>query len=141
MKKNDQRGLAHFVEHMAFDSTKHFPKNGIIDYLRSVGMRFGADINAFTNFDNTVYFMEVPVQTDEQSIKIVPNKALNILNDWVQHVLFNQEDVDNERKVILEEKRLRMTNTGARIWLDKALPILYKGSMYASRFPIGCLKV
>ncbi|MDR2067350.1 MAG: insulinase family protein [Endomicrobium sp.] len=70
LEKDAQRGLAHFVEHMAFDGTKHFPKNEIINYLRSVGMRFGADVNASTNFDNTVYSMEVPVQTDKQNIKI-----------------------------------------------------------------------
>ena len=136
-EKDNQRGLSHFVEHMAFDGTKHFPKSEILEYLRSVGMRFGADVNGSTNFDNTVYFMEVPVQTDKQNIKIVPNKALNILNDWMQYVSFNKGDVDNEKKVILEERRLRMTNAGARIWLDKIVPILYRGSIYANRLPIG----
>jgi zinc protease len=91
LEKDDQRGLAHFVEHIAFDGTKHFPKNEIINYLRSVGMRFGPEVNAYTDFDNTVYHIEVPIKTDERNIKVVPSKALNILNDWMQHVLFNQK--------------------------------------------------
>jgi zinc protease len=124
-EKNDQRGIAHFIEHMAFDGTKHFSKDEILEYLRSVGMRFGADINASTNFDNTVYFLKVPVKTNKQNIKVVPEKALNILNDWMQYVLFNQKDVDNKKKVILEKKRLKMTNAGARIWMDKIMPILF----------------
>ncbi|MDR0617291.1 MAG: insulinase family protein [Endomicrobium sp.] len=141
LEKDDQRGLAHFVEHMVFDGTKHFPKNEIINYLRSLGMRFGAEVNAYTNFDNTVYYIEVPIKTDERNVKVVPNKALNILNDWMQYVLFNQKDVDNEKKVILEEKRLTMTNAGTRIWLDRVLPILYRGSIYADRWPIGLPEV
>jgi len=127
LEKDDQRGLAHFVEHMAFDGTKHFPENELIDYLRSIGTSFGPDVNAYTNCDDTEYHLEVPVVTNEQNIKVVPDKALTILNDWMQYVLFNQEDADKERKVILEEKRL--CDRDLRIWGNKVYPILLRGSL------------
>ncbi|MDR0878175.1 MAG: insulinase family protein [Treponema sp.] len=132
LEADDEQGLAHFVEHMAFNGTARFPESELIDYLRSLGMRFGADVNAYTTYDNTVYGIEVPVETGTRSI---PGKALEILDDWTHAVTFDEKDVDDERLVIMEEYRARL---GARERARRAtLPLLFQGSPYADRFPIG----
>ena len=126
----DQRGLAHFVEHMAFNGTKRFQKQAIIDYIEKVGMRFGPDVNAYTSFDQTVYMLQVP--TDD---KAVMSTGLDILRDWAGDVTFDPVEVEKERGVVLEEWRLGR-GAFARI-NDKQWPVIFKGSKYAERLPIG----
>lgn len=127
---DDQRGLAHFVEHMAFNGTKRFPKQAIIDYIEKAGIRFGADLNAYTSFDQTVYQLQVP--TDDQTVML---KGLDILRDWAADVSFDPVEVDKERGVVLEEWRLGR-GADARIF-DKQFPIIFSGSKYGQRLPIG----
>ncbi len=127
---DDQRGLAHFVEHMAFNGTARFPKHEIVDYLEKVGMRFGADLNAYTSFDETVYMLEVPTD-DEQHLA----KGLDILRDWSGAVTFDPKEIDLERGVVLEEWRLGR-GAGRRL-ADKHYQKLYQGTRYAERLPIG----
>jgi zinc protease len=130
LEDDDQQGLAHFVEHMAFNGTAHFPKNDIVKFIESLGMRFGADLNAYTSFDETVYMLQVPTDKPE-----VMDKALLVLEDWAHNVSFETEEIDKERGVVMEEWRLRR-GAGART-TDKLFPILLKGSRYADRLPIG----
>ena len=130
LEDDDQQGLAHFVEHMAFNGTQHFPKNEVLSFLESLGMRFGADINAYTSFDETVFVLQVP--TDKPGTL---DRSLSILEDWAHNVSFDPTEVDRERGVVMEEWRLRR-GAGARM-RDKIFPILLKGSRYADRMPIG----
>ena len=130
LEDEDQQGLAHFVEHMAFNGTRNFPKQDLVDYLESIGMRFGPDLNAYTSFDETVYMLQVP--TD--SARIV-TQAFRILEDWASGILFEAEEIDKERGVVIEEWRLGQ-GAGARL-RDKQFPILLQGSRYAERLPIG----
>jgi zinc protease len=134
LEERDQSGLAHFVEHMAFNGTKHFPKQETVKFLESIGMRFGPSVNAFTSFDETVYMLEVP--TDKPDVL---DKAFLILEDWAHNVSFDPAEIDKERGVITEEWRLRR-GAGARMQ-DKQFPILLKGSRYAERLPIGDMEV
>src|SRR5882672_2148310 len=134
LEDRDQSGLAHFVEHMAFNGTKHFPKQEMVKFLESIGMRFGPSVNAFTSFDETVYMLEVPTDKPE-----VLDKAFLILEDWAHNVSFDDTEIDKERGVITEEWRLRR-GAGARMQ-DKQFPILFKGSKYAERLPIGDMEV
>lgn len=134
LEKDEERGLAHFVEHMAFNGTTHFPKATLVDYLRSLGMRFGPEINAYTSFDSTVYGIEVPTVAAGASRK-VDDRALAVLDDWTHEVSFLPDDVNDERSVILEEYR---SGLGAMDRMQrKVLPILFTGSPYAERLPIG----
>jgi zinc protease len=126
----DQLGLAHFAEHMAFNGTKNFAKHELIDYLESIGMKFGPEINAYTSFDETVYMLQVP--TDSLPVM---EKALQILQDWAQNISFEDVEIDKERGVIIEEWRLGRGAT-ARM-RDKQFPIIFKNSIYAERLPIG----
>jgi zinc protease len=134
LEERDQSGLAHFVEHMAFNGTKNFPKQETVKFLESIGMRFGPSVNAFTSFDETVYMLEVPTDKPE-----VLDKAFLILEDWAHNVSFDPAEIDKERGVITEEWRLRR-GAGARMQ-DKQFPILLKGSRYADRLPIGDMEV
>jgi zinc protease len=134
LEERDQAGLAHFVEHMAFNGTKHFPKQETVKFLESIGMRFGPSVNAFTSFDETVYMLQVPTDKPE-----VLDKAFLILEDWAHNVSFDDTEIDKERGVITEEWRLRR-GAGARMQ-DKQFPILFKGSRYAERLPIGDMEV
>jgi zinc protease len=127
---DDQRGLAHFVEHMAFNGTEHFEKQAIIDYLEKIGVNFGADLNAYTSFDQTVYQLQVP--TDDPTFVA---KGLDILRDWAGGVSFDPEEVDKERGVVLEEWRLGR-GAWARLF-DEQAPVLFAGSRYADRLVIG----
>ncbi|MCL5027655.1 MAG: insulinase family protein [Bacteroidetes bacterium] len=130
LEDDDQQGLAHFVEHMGFNGTKNFKKHELIDYLESIGMKFGPEVNAYTSFDETVYMIEVP--TD--SIQTV-EKGLQILGEWAHNVAFEDDEIDKERGVIVEEWRL-----GRGAWArmrDKQFPILFKNSQYAVRNTIG----
>jgi zinc protease len=134
LEEDDQQGLAHFVEHMAFDGTKHFPKQDTIAFLQSLGMRFGADVNAYTSFDETVFKLTIP--TDAPGAL---DRAMLILEDWAHDVTFDPADIDRERGVVTEEWRLRR-GAGARIQ-DRMLPELLNGSRYADRLPIGKMDV
>src|SRR5262249_43789700 len=130
LEDDDQRGLAHFCEHMAFNGTKRFAKQAVVDYVEKVGMRFGPDVNAYTSFDETVYQLTVP--TDDAKVLMT---GLDILRDWAGDVTYDSAEVDKERGVVLEEWRL---GRGANARLnDKQLPIIFQGSRYAERIPIG----
>ena len=134
LETEEQRGFAHFVEHLAFNDTARFPKLKLIEYLRSLGMRFGADANAYTSYDETVYHFDVPVET-VRGIKRIPDRALEILDDWTYAVSFLPEDVAGESLVVLEEFRTRL---GAMDRVRKVtMPLIFKGSAYADRSPIG----
>ena len=130
LEDDDQRGLAHFVEHMAFNGTKHFPKQELVQFIESLGMRFGADLNAYTAFDETVYTLQVPTDKPEMM-----DRALLILEDWAHNVSFEPAEIEKERGVVMEEWRLGR-GASARI-NDKLFPLLLKGSRYAERLPIG----
>jgi zinc protease len=135
LEEDDEQGLAHFVEHMAFNGTRRFPEAELLDYLRSLGMRFGADANAYTSFDATVFGIDVPVETGADGLKHIPAKALDVIDDWTHAIAFAPADVDDERAVIMEEYRSRL---GAEERIQKKLaPILLQGSPYADRNPIG----
>ncbi|HEU4408257.1 MAG TPA: insulinase family protein [Polyangiaceae bacterium] len=130
LEDDDQRGLAHFDEHMAFNGTRRFPKAEIINYLEKIGMRFGADLNAYTGFDQTVYQLEVP--TDDPAFMA---KGFDILRDWASEVTYDPAEVEKERGVVLEEWRLGR-GASQRLF-DKQAKVLFKGSRYAERLPIG----
>jgi zinc protease len=134
LEKDEERGIAHFVEHLAFNDTARFPKLELIEYLRSLGMRFGADANAYTSYDETVYHFDVPVEIQD-GVKRIPDKALAIIDDWTQAVSFKPEDVASEKLVVMEEYRARL-DAGSRV-RRTLLPILFNGSLYADREPIG----
>lgn len=130
LEDEDQRGLAHFVEHMLFNGTRRFRKNDIVTYLESIGVRFGADLNAYTGFDETVYILPVP--TDKPGLV---ERGLDILEDWAAGALFDSAEVVNERGVVLEEWRSGL-GADSRI-RDRQFPVLFQGSRYAQRLPIG----
>ena len=130
LEDEDQLGLAHFVEHMAFNGTRNFEKQELVDYLESIGMQFGPDVNAYTSFDETVYMLQVPVDDPE-----IVATAFQILEDWAGAVLFEAEEVDKERGVVIEEWR---GGRGAFARMrDKQYPVMFEGSLYADRLPIG----
>ena len=130
LEEDDQLGLAHFCEHMAFNGTENFEKMELVDYLESIGMKFGPEINAYTGFDETVYMLEIPTDDDE----IISN-AFQVLEDWAHLVSYEDEEVEKERGVIQEEWRLGRGAQG-RI-MDKMIPVIFENSMYAERLPIG----
>jgi zinc protease len=126
----DQRGLAHFTEHMLFNGTRRFQKNDIVSYLESIGVKFGADLNAYTGFDETVYILPVP--TDKPGLL---ERSFDILEDWAGAVLFDSLEVVKERGVVLEEWRGGL-GADSRI-RDQQFPVIFRGSRYAERLPIG----
>ena len=130
LENENQLGLAHFVEHTAFNGTTHFAKNDLVKYLQSIGVRFGADLNAYTGFDETVYILPVPTDTAR-----IVEQAFTILEDWAHGQVFDSTEVTNERGVVREEWRLGK-GAGDRM-LHQWLPIALKGSLYAERLPIG----
>jgi zinc protease len=130
LEDDDQLGIAHFVEHMAFNGTARYEKQALIEALESFGMRFGAHINAYTSFDETVYMLTIP--TDEE---IIVDIAFEVLEDWAGGVAFEGEEIDKERGVVIEEWRLRL-GAGTRV-NEVQFPILFGGSQYAKRLPIG----
>jgi len=130
LEDEDQRGLAHMVEHLAFNGSKHFPRQKLVEFMESIGMRFGPDLNAFTSFDDTSYMLRVP--TDSPAIM---ETAFQILEDWAHEVTFEDKAIDKERGIIVEEWRLGQ-GADARM-RDKQIPILLRGSRYAERLPDG----
>ena len=134
-ENDDQRGLAHFLEHMAFNGSKHFKGNELIRWCESVGIQFGGDLNAYTSIDKTVYNISNVPTTREGII----DSCLLILYDWADGLLLEQEEIEKERGVIHEEWRLR-TSAQMRM-LERDLPKLYPGSKYGYRMPIGLMEI
>lgn len=130
MEDDDQQGLAHFVEHMAFNGSKNFKKNELVNYLEGIGTKFGPDLNAYTSFDETVYMLQIP--TDKEDIY---KKGFLILEDWAHNLSFDSTEIEKERGVVTEEWRLgqgAFERMSRKYW-----PLLFKDSRYAVRFPIG----
>jgi zinc protease len=129
-EEESQKGLAHFVEHMAFNGSEHFSKNELVNYLEGIGTKFGAHLNAYTSFDETVYMLQLP--TDKKEIL---DKGLTVLQDWSKGLSFDTTEIDKERGVVFSEWR---SGLGANKRMqDKYLPVLYYQSHYADRLPIG----
>jgi zinc protease len=134
LEDENQRGLAHFVEHMAFNGTTNFPNQRIVTFMQAIGMRFGAHVNAHTSFDETVFQLQIP--TDNPA---VVDRALLVLEDWAHNVSFDPAEIDKERGVVLEEWRLGLGAAGRM--RDAQFPVLLKGSRYAERLPIGTSEI
>ena len=134
-EEDNQRGLAHFLEHMCFNGTEHFPGNGLINYLETIGVKFGVNLNAYTSIEETVYNINnVPVET----VGAI-DSCLWILRDWADGLTLAAEEIDKERGVIHEEWRQR-SNATSRMF-DQVLPIAYQGEKYAYRMPIGTMDI
>ncbi|MFV8268532.1 M16 family metallopeptidase [Flavobacterium sp. GT2N3] len=130
LEENDQQGLAHFMEHMCFNGTKRFPKNQLVDYLQSIGVKFGQHLNAYTSFDETVYFLPIPSDNPEKL-----EKGFQIIEDWAFNTVLTPEEIDKERGVVLEEYRLGL---GAqKRMLGRYIGKMMHDSHYAERLPIG----
>jgi zinc protease len=134
LENDNQRGLAHFMEHMSFNGTKNFPKNELVNYLQKTGVRFGADLNAYTSFDETVY--QLPIPSDNAEIL---KNGLQIMRDWATDAALETSEIDKERGVVLEEKRLG--KSAQQRMQEKYLPMLFNGSRYSERLPIGTEEV
>jgi zinc protease len=130
LEDDDQQGLAHFMEHMNFNGTKHYPKNELVDYLQKAGVKFGADLNAYTSFDETVY--QLPIPLDDPAMF---GHGIDIMRDWAQEATLDPVEIDNERGVVLEEERL---GKGANDRMTRQyFPMLLNHARYADRLPIG----
>jgi zinc protease len=130
LETEKQLGLAHLLEHMAFNGTKHFEKNELIAYLQSIGVRFGPDLNAYTSFDETVYMLTIPSDSTD-----LVNKGFLVMEDWAFNQSLVGEEIDKERGVVIEE--WRMGRGPQKRMLDKNFPVIFKDSRYAERLPIG----
>ncbi len=130
LEDDNQQGLAHFSEHMAFNGTTHFKKNDIVSFLQSIGVGFGNDLNANTSFDQTIYILPIPTDKPENI-----DKGFEILEDWAHNVTYDTDDIDGERPVVLEESRLGK-GANDRMY-RKIYPYVFAGSLYANRLPIG----
>jgi len=130
LENDDQQGLAHFMEHMCFNGTKNFPKNELVDYLQSIGVKFGQHLNAYTSFDETVYFLPIP---SDDPAKL--EKGFQIIEDWAFNTTLTPEEIDKERGVVLEEYRIGL---GAdKRMMGRFMPKMMYNSHYAKRLPIG----
>src|SRR6476646_9035266 len=127
---DDQLGLAHLIEHMAFNGSAHFKPGELVSYFESVGARLGPHVNAYTSFDETVYMLDLPTDSQE-----VVTKGLTALADFAGGLTLDATEVDKERGVVIEEWRGRL-GAGSRI-RDKQISVLYYNSRYAERVPIG----
>lgn len=134
MEEDDQQGVAHLLEHLAFNGSENFEPQELVNYFESIGMNFGADVNAYTNFDETVYMLEVPA--DDPTML---DTGMLVFHDWACGLTLSQEELDKERGVVVEEWRLRRGLSG-RI-NDTQIPLLLKDSRYAERLPIGKMDV
>ena len=141
LEEKRQRGLAHFLEHMAFNGTKHFPGNtlqpGIVAWCESVGIKFGANLNAYTSVDQTVYNISAAPVTREGVI----DSCLLILNDWSHELLLTDKEIDKERGVIEEEWRTRRSGMAIQRLSEQAMPIIYAGTKYSDCMPIGNIDI
>jgi zinc protease len=131
LEDDNQQGLAHFTEHMAFNGTRDYPKNELVNYLQKSGIKFGADLNAYTSFDETVYQLPLPTDSD----KVFAN-GLNILANWAAYQTFDPKEIDAERGVVLGEELARGKNAEERLRYQ-TWPVLLNNSRYADRLPIG----
>jgi zinc protease len=130
LEEEQERGMAHFLEHMNFNGTRHFPGNQLVDYLQKAGVRFGADLNAYTGFNETVY--ELPLSTKD---RVVLENGFRVMRDWAKEATLDSLEIEKERGVILEEKRL---GKGAKERIQQLyLPMVTNHSRYADRLPIG----
>lgn len=134
LEDGDQLGLAHFAEHMAFNGTENFAEQELVEFMESIGMGFGADLNAYTGFDETVYMLRIPTDDEE-----IVGTAFQILDDWAHGVAFAPEEIEKERGVVIEEWRQGRGAT-SRV-RDQQFPILFQDSRYAERLPIGEMEV
>lgn len=134
LEDEDQQGLAHFAEHMLFNGTKNFEKNELVDFFELTGQKFGAHVNAYTSFDETVYMLKP--RTDSQEIF---DMGFQVLEDWAHQALFEGEEIDKERGVVIEEWRLRLGPENRM--MTEYLPVLFNNSRYADRLPIGKVDV
>lgn len=134
-ENDDQRGLAHFLEHMAFNGSEHFPGNGIIDYTRSLGVAFGQDLNAYTSIEQTVYNIDNVPTTRQTAL----DSCLLILKDWSNGLELNGDEIDKERGVIHGEWAMR--NSAMQRLIERNLPVLYPGCKYGERLPIGTMEI
>ncbi|CAN5391351.1 insulinase family protein [soil metagenome] len=133
VEDDDQLGLAHFTEHMAFNGSKNFKKNELVSFLQSIGVEFGADLNASTGFDETIYILPIPIDKPENL-----DKGLLVLEDWASTVAFEAPEIEKERGVVLEEERI---GKGAQErMMKKMLPYILAGSKYEKRLPIGTVQ-
>lgn len=130
LEDDDQQGLAHFMEHMCFNGTKRFPKNQLVDYLQSIGVKFGQHLNAYTSFDETVYFLPIP---SDDPAKL--EKGFEIIEDWAFNTILSPEEIDKERGVVLEEYRLGLDADNRM--MKRFMPKVMYQSHYVNRFPIG----
>jgi len=135
LETDEQRGLAHFTEHMAFKGTKDFPKKELINYLEKAGVKFGADLNAYTGHDETVYMLPIP--TDSAALF---SNGFKILANWAGYVNMEGSEIDSERGVIIEEERQRGKDADSRIF-DALYPVWLNGSRYVERAPIGKVEI
>lgn len=133
-ESDEQLGLAHFTEHMAFNGTNKYAEDEIIEYMESIGMEFGPDVNASTSFDRTIYKLQVPTDTPDAL-----EKAIEILEQWAFEMTLEDEEIDKERDVIVEEWRYRR-GPSARL-REQQYPVIFKDSRYAERIPIGEMDV
>ncbi|MEG1615625.1 MAG: insulinase family protein [Bacteroidales bacterium] len=136
LEEDDQRGLAHFLEHMAFNGTKNFPGKGILNYLEKNGVKFGTNINAYTSIDETVYNLSAVPTVNPGLV----DSCLLVLHDWSGFISLEDAEIDNERGVIHEEWRTS-SNPYLRMYEKTILPALYPNSRYANRLPIGTMEV
>ena len=135
MEEDDQKGVAHFVEHMCFNGTEHFEKSAIVDYFESIGMGFGPEVNAYTSFEQTVYMLEIPADDPE-----ILKTSLMVLHDWASAVTFDPAELEKERGVVVEEWRLRNQGINGRV-TDVVIPLVLKDSRFEERLPIGSMDV
>lgn len=134
LEDDDQQGLAHFIEHMCFNGSEDFDKNELVSYLEKTGVDFGADLNAYTSFDETVYMFQMP--SDRQGLI---DTGFMVLENWAHKVSFDEDEIDKERGVVKEEWRMGL---GAQERMMKTyIPILFDGSQYADRLPIGKMDI
>lgn len=139
LEEEDERGLAHFVEHMAFNGTENYEKHAIIDYLEKTGMSFGPDINASTSFDQTIYKLDLPSGDKSAAQEDTVATGVDILKEWAFNIAFDPQEVESEKGVIIEEWR---GDRGAEARMrDKYLPVLFRNSRYAERLPIGEMEI
>jgi len=136
-----QRGLAHFLEHMAFNGTKNFPgkgkKLGIVPWCETIGVKFGANLNAYTSIDQTVYnISSVPLKREG-----IADSCLLILHDWSHYLLLEDKEIDKERGVIHEEWRTRRAGMAVQRLMEQAMPKIYKGTKYEDCLPIGSMDI
>ena len=129
MEEDNEQGIAHFMEHMAFNGTTKFEKNEMIKYLQSIGLSFGGDLNAYTSFDRTVYKLLVPTTPKELE------DGIEVLREWASEATLSPQEIDSEKKVVIEEWRLRQ-GLAQRLG-DVQKKALFEGSRYFDRFPIG----